>query len=254
MLDSSEKPRMDGGAMQAIPMWSLSLGPARLCAPSCEHLFLPSQWWSEPLKQTDCGSNGMSHGKLDSHIGNRKCPTQICFKRPWICMTIIVHVGICLLSLWNGGKISKQPKAFWSSFYLNISWNLDAHQKHQENCVMHQSLPTALQMLDHFLVRKPFGNYIKCISNATSLSGQPFRTKIWLTNCGLISGDLMRSPSFMRSLSGLRFWKNPLLQIAMWNNLRSSIFTPYNSPKHLTTTATKWKKWVFVCVFKKWRS
>lgn len=194
MLDSSEKPRMDGGAMQAIPMWSLSLGPARLCAPSCEHLFLPSQWWSEPLKQTDCGSNGMSHCKLDSHIGNRKCPTQICFKRPWICMTIIVHVGIYLLSLWNGGKISKQPKAFWSSFYLNISWNRDAHQKHQENCVMHQSLPTALQMLDHFLVRKPFGNYIKCISNTISLSGQPFRTKIWLTNCGLIwKGTVWRS-------------------------------------------------------------
>lgn len=74
MLDSSEKPRMDGGAMQAIPMWSLSLGPARLCAPSCEHLFLPSQWWSEPLKQTDCGSNGMSHCKLDSHIWGQEMP------------------------------------------------------------------------------------------------------------------------------------------------------------------------------------
>lgn len=61
----------------------------------------------------------------------------------------------------------------------------------------------------------------------------------------------MRSPSFMRSLSGLRLWTNPLLQRAIWNNLRSSTFTPYNSPKHLTTTATKWDKWVFVCVFKK---
>lgn len=226
--------------MQAIPCDPVAR-PARLCAPSCEHLFLPSQWWSEPLSNWLWFKRYVSLQIRLAYWG-QEMPTKIQFKRPWICMTIIVHVVIYLLSLWNGGKISKQPKHNTLIIILPQHVLKSGHSPKTPGTFCDASI-FAHSFTNAWSFSSEETNP-ETISYAISLSRQPARIQIWLANCGLIwKGTLWRShviPYLHEKFFSPLVIGNKIAVEAIWNNLRWTTNSRKNSPKHLTTTAKKW--------------